>query len=257
MKIEGLVAIVTGGASGLGEATVQKLASLKCKVAIADLNEEAGNALVTKLGGKENAIFVKTDVSDEQAAEKLVEETVKAFGAVHIVVNSAGVLSVAPTVSSKGPAKAAEMLRTLKINVLGTFNVSKAAAYQMTKQKPTGEKEERGVIINVASVAGIEGQRGQVCYSASKGAIIGMTLPLARDLGRFGIRVVTLAPGVFQTPMGKDINPKVADDIKRATPLGRMGDPTEFADAVVALAGNSFLTGEIVRLDGGVRLGYI
>ena len=257
MKIEGFVAIVTGGASGLGEATVQKLASLKCKVAIADLNEEAGNALVTKLGGKENAIFVKTDVSDEQAAEKLVEETVKAFGAVHIVVNSAGVLSVAPTVSSKGPAKAAEMLRTLKINVLGTFNVSKAAAYQMTKQKPIGEKEERGVIINVASVAGIEGQRGQVCYSASKGAIIGMTLPLARDLGKFGIRVMTIAPSIFKTPMAKDMNDQIEAFFKMLTPIGRIGDPPEFADAVVSLASNSFLTGEVVRLDGGLRLGHI
>lgn len=257
MKVEGLVVVVTGGASGLGEATVLRFAGLKCKVVIADLNEEAGNALVEKLGGKENAIFVKTDVSDEKAAENLISEAVKAFGKVDVVVNCAGILSVAMTVTSKGPAKSSEMLRTLKINVIGTFNVTKAAAFQMSKQEPIGDMKERGVIINVASVAGYEGQRGQVCYSASKGAIIAMTLPLARDLGKFGIRVVTLAPGTFITPMGSSINPKVLDDIRKQTPINRLGAVEEFANAAEFMVSNSYMTGETIRLDGGLRLGYL
>ena len=256
MKLEGLVAIVTGGASGLGEATVIELTEKKCKVVIVDLNEEAGNSLASRLG-KETAIFVKTDVTDEKACDEVVEKAVSAFGAVHILVACAGVLSVAPIVSRRGVAKSAEMMRTLKINVLGTFNISKAVALQLTKQEPLNDKGERGVIVMISSVAGLEGQRAQVCYSASKGAIIGMTLPMARDLGKYGVRVVTIAPGVFMTPMGKDLNPKVTEDIKRNTPLGRLGDPPEFAGLIACVCSNSYLTGEVIRLDGGVRLGYL
>lgn len=149
------------------------------------------------------------------------------------------------------------MNRVLGVNVVGTFNVTKYTALQMVKQQPLNDFKERGVIINVASVAGIEGQRGQTVYSASKGAIIGMTLPLARDLGKFGVRVCTIAPGIFQTPMGAGMSDKIVDALSRASALGRVGNPVEFADAILGLATNSFVTGNVFRLDGGIRLPHM
>lgn len=251
MKLEGLVALVTGGSSGLGEASVIALVEAGCKVMIGDMNEEGAKALIAKFG-KDKVAFVKTDVSDEQACNDLVEQTVKTFGAVHIVLNSAGI-AVRTSILT---ATQEDITKILKINVIGTFNVSKAAAYQMSKQKPISEKDERGVIINVASIMGIEATPDLVGYAMSKGAIIGMTLPLARDLGKFGIRVVTLAPGLFLTPMGKSYPEKFLKVVKRVTPLNRIGAPEEFADAVISVAKNSFLTGEVIRLDGGLRIGH-
>lgn len=256
MKLEGLVAVVTGGSSGLGEAAVYKLADAGCKIVIADINEEGASKVVSKIG-KEKALFVKTDVTDESACNNLIEEAVKAFGGVHVVLNSAGVMLMTPTLTPDGTASAEDLLKLLKINVIGTFNVSKAAALQMTKQKTIGEKEERGVIINVASVSGIEGPKSMVSYSATKGAIIGMTLPLARDLGKFGIRVMTIAPGIFLTPMSDFYPEKALNGVKRQTPVGRIGDPPEFGEMVVSVAQNSFMTGEVIRLDGGYRVGHV
>jgi NAD(P)-dependent dehydrogenase (short-subunit alcohol dehydrogenase family) len=253
MKIEGLVAIVTGGASGLGEATVLRFIEEGVKVVIADVQEELGKKLEEKLG-KSKAIFVKTDVSSEEAVDNLVKKAVETFGGVHIVVNSAGVLHAGNILSKNCTAK--DYLRLLNINVLGTFNVSKAAAKVMSEQKVLNDKGERGIIINVASVAGFEGQRGQVIYGGTKGAIIGMTVPMARDLGKFGIRVMTIAPGVFMTPMGKDLE-KYAEVFKKVSPLGRLGDPPEFADQCVALCKNGFMTGTTVRLDGGMILPHL
>jgi len=254
MKPEGLVAIVTGGASGLGEASVLELASKNCKVVIADLNKDLGLKLAEKIGN-DKALFVETNVSDEESVKSLIEKTIKKFGAVHIVVNSAGVLSAGLIFSGK--ATSAEMLKVLKINVLGTFLVTKYASIQIMKQEPISELKERGVIINIASVAGLEGQKGQTIYSASKGAIIGMTLPLARDLGKFGIRVITLAPGVFVTPMGKDINEKVAEMIAKTVPLGKLGEPKDLAQCISSLCMNSYITGEVIRIDGGLRLPHL
>lgn len=255
MKLENLVAVVTGGASGLGEATCQCLSEAKCKVVVADLNKELGEALIKTL--KTEAIFVQVDVSSEESIKSLMEQTVAHFGAIHIVVNCAGIINATPIVSSRGVASSAEFLRVFNINVVGTFNVSKYAAQQMMKQSFLNEAKEKGVIINVASVAGFEGQRGQVIYGGSKGAIIGMTLPMARDLGKYGIRVMTLAPGVFITPMGKGLNPKIQKTLEDQTALGRLGVAREFGDAVVSLVVNSYMTGTTVRLDGGIRLSHI
>jgi NAD(P)-dependent dehydrogenase (short-subunit alcohol dehydrogenase family) len=255
MKVEGLVAVFTGGASGLGRATVEAFSKKNCKVVIADLNQALGDELVKQIGD-DKAIFVKTDVSNEEDAKNLINAAVNKFGSIHIVVNCAGILSAAPIITSKGVASTDELMKVLKVNVVGTFNMSKWAAARMATQTPL-EGGERGVIINVTSVAGIEGQRGQVVYSASKGAIIGMTLPMARDLGRYGIRVVAIAPGIFHTPMGKEVHENIVKALAKSTPLGRLGDPAEFAHFTIAIAENSYLTGSTLRLDGGIRLPYL
>eukprot|EP01017_Pseudomicrothorax_dubius_P006860 TRINITY_DN1203_c0_g2_i1.p1 TRINITY_DN1203_c0_g2~~TRINITY_DN1203_c0_g2_i1.p1 ORF type:complete len:266 (-),score=78.32 TRINITY_DN1203_c0_g2_i1:138-935(-) len=265
MKLEGLVAIVTGGASGLGEAAVRALLDANVRVVIADINDRQGE-LISKSAGDDKCVYIKTDITNEDNVRELIEKTVSLFGALHIVVNCAGVITAGLIVNAKGNILSTdEMLKVLRINVMGTFNVCKYAARQMTKQNAvtntttnTGDPLiERGVIINVASVAGIEGQKGQTIYSASKGAIIGMTLPMARDLGTHGIRVVTVAPGIFFTPMAKEISPKIADFLKKSTALGRLGDPREFAQAVISAVENSYLTGTVLRLDGGVRLPHL
>lgn len=197
-----LVAIVTGGASGLGLATVELLRAQGVQVVIADLNEEQGNEIAKKL----NCLFFKTNVADEKNVEQLIKFTVESYKKIHVVVNCAGIVSAGTTIFSKGVVSSEVMEKVLKINVIGTLNVSKHAAKVMSEQKELNG--ERGVIINVASVAGFEGQKGQVVYSASKGALIGMTLPMARDLGKYKIRVMTIAPGIFETPMGSGISEK-------------------------------------------------
>lgn len=254
MKVEGLVAIVTGGASGLGEAAARRLAKEGCKVVIADIQEERGNEVVKSLGD-DKALFVKTNVSDESSVDNLVKKAVEKFGGLHILINSAGVLHAGNILSKKCTAK--DYLRLLSINVVGTFNVSKAAAMIMVKNQTLNDKGERGVIINVASVAGFEGQSGQTIYGGTKGAILGMTLPLARDLGKFGVRVMTVAPGVYLTPMGDQIDKRYFEQYEKATPLHRLGSPEEFADICYAVCVNTYLTGSVIRTDGGLRLGYL
>ncbi|KAL4476430.1 hypothetical protein ABPG74_010163 [Tetrahymena malaccensis] len=260
MKLDNsIVALVTGGTSGLGEATVYALLEKGVRVFIADRNEEKGLQIQTKYG-KDRCRFQKCDVSDEAQVKALVDGCVAAFGAIHILLNSAGVISAGLIVGGKNQdqtIKTEEMNRVLGVNVVGTFTVTKYVALQMVKQQPLNEFKERGVIVNVASVAGIEGQRGQTVYAASKGAIIGMTLPLARDLGKFGVRVCTIAPGIFQTPMGAGMSDKIIESLSKASALGRVGNPTEFADAILGLATNSFVTGSIFRLDGGIRLPHM
>jgi len=255
MKLEGRVAVVTGGASGLGEAAVKRFVKEGCKVVIGDLQEERGKALAQSLGDESKVIFVKTNVTDEASVQNLIDTAVKSFGGLHILVNSAGVLTAGSIISKKCTAK--EYTRVFSINVLGTFNVSKAASAVMIKQEPLEGKGERGVIINVASVAGFEGQIGQTIYAGTKGAIIGMTLPMARDLGKFGVRVMTVAPGVYETPMGDQIDKKFHDKYAAEAPLGRLGNPPEFAELCVGIAANTYLTGTVIRVDGGLRLGYL
>jgi NAD(P)-dependent dehydrogenase (short-subunit alcohol dehydrogenase family) len=247
-------ALVTGGASGLGEFSVRKLHSAGYNVAILDMNEEKGQKLSAEL---KNTLFIKTDVSDEKNVQDAIKATVTKFGPLHVVINSAGIVTAGVIVTKKGVLPNDLMNLVLKVNVVGTFNVCKYAAQQMITQEPVNAQFGRGVFLNVASIAGIEGQVGQTIYSASKGAIIGMTLPMARDLGRFGIRVVTIAPGVIKTPMAEAISDKVEKAISSQVPIGRLGEASEFADLAFGIINSSYVNGEVIRLDGGTRLGLL
>lgn len=247
------VALVTGGASGLGESATRSLSKYGYKVAILDLNVERAEAIVNELGAS-NTFFVKTDVSNETQVKEAIQKVVATFGAIHLVLNSAGILAAAKIFTNRGVASTDVLQKVLTVNVAGTFNVTKYAAQQIASQQPVTEDGSRGCIINVASVAGIEGQDGQSIYSASKGAIIGMTVPLARDLGRYNIRVITIAPGVFKTPMAHALSESVEKAISSQVPLGRLGIPAEFGETVYHLASCTYLNAEIIRLDGGVRL---
>ena len=252
MKIDkSLVAIVTGGASGLGLATVELLRAQGAQVVIADLNEDQGKEIATRLECK----FFKTNVADEKNVQELFKFVQEHYKRVHVVVNCAGVIAAGTTIYSKGVVSSEVMEKVLKINVIGTLNMCKHAAKLMSESEPING--ERGVLINVASVAGFEGQKGQVVYSASKGALIGMTLPMARDLGKYGIRVMTLAPGIFETPMGAGISKKYLEIMNANTPLGRLGNPSEFALACEGIIKNPYATGDTWRLDGGIRLPYM
>lgn len=248
------VALVTGGASGLGEAAVRKLHANGYSVAILDMNEERGKALSQELS---KTIFVQCNVSDEKAVKHAISETIKAFGALHVVINCAGIVTAGVLVSRKGVLSNDIMNKVFQVNVIGTFNICKFAAQQMMTQEPVSLLMGRGCIINVASVAGIEGQVGQTIYSASKGAIIGMTLPMARDLGRSQIRVNTVAPGVIKTPMAASLGEKVEKAIQSQVAFGRLGQPEEFADCVFGVINSSYVNGEVIRMDGGTRLGML
>ena len=251
MRLDGnTTAVVTGGASGLGEAIVRYLSSKGVKVVAADLNEEKGRALESEIGCK----FFKTNVTDEESVKQLFEFTKTQFQNVHIVVNSAGISAAGTIIYSKGVFDTNIFLNVMMINVVGTFNVSKYAALYMSKQELVHGSDERGVIINISSVAGEEGQKGQVAYSASKGAILGMTLPMARDLGKFRIRVVAIQPGIFQTPMTDVMPEKVLKGLKDSTPLGRLGKAEELAHLIGAISENSYVNGTNWRLDGGIRM---
>ena len=255
MKLEGLVAIVTGGASGLGAETVRQLIKAGCKVTIADMNEENGEKMLEEVG-KDNAIFIKLDVTDENAVKKTVATTVEKFGAVHVAVNWAGIGVISQTITSKTTLDAKILKLVMDINVNGTIYMAAHAAKAMSQNKPLNERGEKGVIINVASVAAYEGQRGQVPYSASKGAIVGITTPMARDLGKYGIRVVTIAPGTIMSPMLAAQSDKMKQLFLKDTPLGRFGEADEFAHMVRAWVENSYLNGVTLRMDGGTVLSY-
>lgn len=255
MRTEGLVALVTGGASGLGAETVRTLVKAGCKVTIADMNEENGETVLNEVG-KDNAIFVKLDVTDENAVKQVVATTVEKFGALHIAVNCAGIAVISQTITSKSTLDAKVLKLVMEINVMGTIYVAAHAAKAMSQNKPVNDRGEKGVIVNVASVAAFEGQRGQVPYSASKGAIVGITCPMARDLGRYGIRVVTIAPGTIMSPMLAQQSDKMKQLFLKDTPLGRFGEADEFAHMVKACVENSYLNGVTLRMDGGTVLSY-
>jgi NAD(P)-dependent dehydrogenase (short-subunit alcohol dehydrogenase family) len=252
MQIGGSVFLVTGGASGLGGATARMMAGAGGKVVIADLKENEGNALATELGA--SAKFVRTDVTDETSAKAAVAAALDAFGAVHVLVNCAGVVYGEKTLGKEGPHALASFARVVNINLVGTFNVLRLAAAAMAKNTPNAEGE-RGVIVNTASVAAFDGQMGQAAYAASKAAVAGMTLPVARDLSRNGIRVMTIAPGIFETPMAEKIPPDIAEALAKAVPFPpRLGRPAEFAALVSAIVENVMLNGEVIRLDGAIRM---
>jgi NAD(P)-dependent dehydrogenase (short-subunit alcohol dehydrogenase family) len=252
MQVQQSTFIVTGGASGLGGATARMIVEAGGNVAIADLKDAEGQALAKELGAK--AKFVHTDVTDEVSAQAAVAAALDAFGAIHGLVNCAGIVYGEKTVGKEGAHSLAGFVRTININLIGTFNMIRLAAEAMAKNAPN-EEGERGVIVNTASVAAFDGQIGQAAYSASKAGVAGMTLPIARDLSRNGIRVMTIAPGLFETPMVGQIPPEIAESLGKMVPFPpRLGRPEEFASLVAEIVRNVMLNGEVIRLDGAIRM---
>ena len=252
MELRGSAFIVTGGASGLGAATARMIASNGGRIVIADLDEDRGRALAGDLGAV--AKFVRTDVTDEASGKAAVAEGLDAFGGVHGLVNCAGIVHGEKVVGKEGVHALASFARAVNINLVGTFNLIRLAADAMAKNAPNAGGE-RGVIVNTASVAAFDGQIGQAAYSASKAGIVGMTLPIARELARFGIRVMAIAPGIFETPMLASLAPDVQEALGRMVPFpARLGRPEEFASLVREIIGNPMLNGEVIRLDGAIRM---
>ena len=252
MQLAQAKAIVTGGASGLGRAVAQHLVAHGGKVALFDVNDEKGHAAVRELGGA--ARFFKTDVTSEGDVSANAAAARDAMGGLNMVMNCAGILGAGRVLGKEGPMKLANFQSTVMVNLVGSFNVAKAGAALMQSNDP-GEDGERGVIVNTASVAAYEGQIGQAAYSASKGGVVGMTLPMARELSRFGIRVMTIAPGIFWTPMVDGMPPQVQESLSASIPYpSRLGKPEEFAETVAFIIRNRYLNGSVIRLDGAVRL---
>ncbi len=250
MDIDGSGALVVGGASGLGEATARRLAELGAVVTIADVNAEQGRALADELG----AGFVACDVREEDQVQAAVDAAAEAGGGLRISVCCAGTGWAQRTASSKGPHPLMPFEVRIGINLVGTFNVLRLAAQRMTANEP-GPDGERGVCVNTASIAAYDGQVGQIAYSASKGGIVGMTLPAARDLSRYGVRVVTIAPGLFDTPLLASLPEEARTALGRSVPHpARLGRPEEFARLAASIVENPMLNGEVVRLDGALRM---
>ena len=251
MKITGKTAIVTGGASGLGEAAVERLHAAGANVVIADLNEEKGNALVAKLGDK--AIFVKCNVTVSEDVVATINAAVEKFGGLHILINNAGMGSAGRTIGKTGPWNIEWFKMVMDVNLIGAFDMLSNAAFAMDKNE--AEDGEKGVIINVASVAAFDGQIGQAAYSASKGGVHAMTLPIARDLSRHLIRVNCIAPGTFNTPMLQQLPQAARDSLAASIPMPqRLGEPVEFAQLVQSIVENNYLNAATIRLDGAIRM---
>jgi NAD(P)-dependent dehydrogenase (short-subunit alcohol dehydrogenase family) len=245
--------LVTGGASGLGAACVRLLTQAGAKAIIADLNSEAGTALAEELGA--SAQFVKTNVADEASVKVALQEAVDSFGALHVVINCAGIGVAERVLGKNGPSSLESFTKVINVNLIGTFNVIRLAAAIMSENR-ADQESERGVIINTASVAAFEGQIGQAAYSASKGGIVGMTLPIALELARFGIRVMTIAPGLFDTPLLGSLPEPARISLGQQVPFPpRLGRPAEYAALAKHIIENSMLNGETIRLDGAIRMG--
>lgn len=252
MELQQSVFLVTGAASGLGAASARQLIAAGSKVVLADMNQEAGTALAAELGA--NAVFVATDVTDEASAQAAVNTAVSQFGALHGLVNCAGIAPGEKVLGKEGPHRLASFSKCIQVNLIGSFNMLRLAAEAMAKNEPNAQGE-RGLIINTASVAAFEGQLGQAAYSASKGGIVAMTLPVARELARHGIRVMVIAPGIMETPMLLGMAQEVQDALGKMVPFpSRLGKPAEYAKLVQHIAENSYLNGEVIRLDGAIRL---
>ena len=252
MKFDNSTFIVTGGASGLGAATVRRFHGRGANLVIADLNAEMGEALAAELGTR--AVFQRTDVSSEADAEACVAKAVASFGGLNGLINCAGIGVAEKVLNKDGPQKLANFARVININLVGTFNMIRLAAEAMSKAEPNSAGE-RGVIVNTASVAAWDGQIGQPAYAASKAGIVGMTLPIARELARFGIRVCTIAPGLFYTPMMESLPPEVQESLGKSVPFPpRLGRPDEFSQLAAHIVDNEMLNGESIRLDGALRL---
>jgi NAD(P)-dependent dehydrogenase (short-subunit alcohol dehydrogenase family) len=249
MDIQGKVFIVTGGASGLGEGTARMLAAHGAKVVVADLQADKGQAVATELGGA----FVKCDVSSGDDGKAVVAKAL-ALGKLVGLVNCAGIAPAVKTVGKDGAHPLAVFAKTVTVNLIGSFNMIRLAAEAMAKNEPEATGE-RGVLISTASVAAYDGQIGQAAYSASKGGVVGMTLPIARDLARSGIRNMTIAPGIFGTPMLFTMPKEVQDALAAGVPFpSRLGTPADFAKLVHQIVTNEMLNGEVIRLDGAIRL---
>lgn len=250
MKVEGLAAIVTGGASGLGGATAAHLAKLGAKVTIFDLSTEMGEAHAAKIGGR----FDHVDVTDEAAVAKAIEDAEAINGKARILVNCAGIAPPKKVIDRDGnPTPLGDFSRIVNINLIGSFNVLSKFAARIHDAEPIGE--ERGVAINTASVAAYEGQIGQAGYAASKGGVVGMTLPIARELARYGIRVMTIAPGLFLTALLESLPKEAQASLGHQVPFpSRLGNPAEYAQLVESIVTNPMLNGETIRLDGAIRM---
>ena len=250
MQIRNSIFLVTGGASGLGAATARMAAEGGAKVVIADMQVEAGEALAKEIGGR----FAKCDVTSETDGQAAVALAAKEFGGVHVLVNCAGIAIAERTVGKEAPHALASFTKTVMVNLVGTFNMIRLATFEMAKAVPNAAGE-RGVVVNTASVAAFDGQIGQAAYSASKGGVVGMTLPIARDLSRNGIRVCTIAPGIFETPMVRGMPKDVQDALGKQVPFpSRLGRPAEYAQLVRSIVENEMLNGETIRLDGAIRM---
>jgi len=252
MQISDHSFIITGSGSGLGAATARLLVAAGGKVLLADVDSASGEVLAAELGS--NARFSLTDVTDAAGAEAAVAACRAGFGAVHGLINCAGVAPSERVVGRAGPHKLESFARTVQINLVGTFNMLRLAAAAMAQSEPDADGE-RGVIVNTASIAAFDGQIGQAGYAASKGGVVAMTLPIARELARSGIRVVTIAPGVFETPMMAAMSSEVQEALGKSVPFPpRLGRPNEFAQLVGHIIENAYLNGEVIRLDGAIRM---
>ena len=253
MQLSNARAVVTGGVSGLGFAVARHLVAHGGKVALFDVNDDKGAAAVAELG-EANARYYRTDVTDEAGVAANVAAAHDAMGGLNACINCAGILGAGRVLGRDGAMKLSQFQATVMVNLVGSFNVAKACAERM-QHNEAGSDGERGVIVNTASVAAYEGQIGQAAYSASKGGVVGMTLPMARELARFGIRVNTVAPGIFWTPMVDGMPDDVQQSLAASIPFpARLGKPEEFADLVAYILGNTYLNGETIRLDGATRL---
>jgi NAD(P)-dependent dehydrogenase (short-subunit alcohol dehydrogenase family) len=252
MNISGKVALVTGGASGLGAASVRMVVKAGGRGLIVDLNEANGQALAAEMG--ENAAFARADVSSASDMEAAVEAALQRFGRLDININCAGIGSAARVIGKEGPASLEAFVKVINVNLVGAFNSIRLAAAAMARNEP-GPDGERGVVINTASIAAFDGQIGQAAYSASKGGIVGMTLPLARDLARHGIRVMTIAPGIFDTPLLGQLPDTVRESLGQSVPFPqRLGQPDDYAALARHIIENAMLNGEVIRLDGALRM---
>ncbi|MCZ6559748.1 MAG: SDR family NAD(P)-dependent oxidoreductase [Gammaproteobacteria bacterium] len=252
MQISKAQAIVTGGASGLGLATAKKIVAEGGQVTLLDINQEQGDAAANELGAA--GAFIATDVSSEEAVNNAVTKAAETMGGVNMLVNCAGILGAGRVLGRDGPMPGDLFIKVIQVNLIGSFLMAKAVANLMQHNEPD-EEGERGVIISTASVAAFEGQIGQAAYSASKAGVAGMALPIAREFSRIGVRVMTIAPGIFMTPMMEGMPEKVQESLAAQVPFpSRLGRPEEFADLVVCIYGNTMLNGETIRLDGAIRM---
>lgn len=252
MDIKDVVAVVTGGASGLGEATVRKIVRNGGRAVIVDQDIEKGEKLASDLGA--STLFLKADVTSRNDIEQMLDSAIETFGKINALVNCAGIVTGERVVGRKGPHRLETFSKIIEVNLIGTFNVIRLAALRMQANE-TNEEGERGVVINTASIAAYEGQIGQAAYSASKGGVAGMTLPISRELAQYGIRVMTIAPGLFETPMFEQLPEESREALGKITPFPpRLGKPYEYAKLALSIIDNSMLNGEVIRLDGAIRL---